>query len=238
MQSEINNISTAAIKLCQRDQTRQKQETATQPPSCNIDPVWPPLSLEEYDMIEQDTAKYFLYYSAILKAVADVCDRRAKGNVSYISAQCVKFLVLGCGQGRLVTMCLDSVKTSSRKAEIHALDANPAAVMFCRSQFENEESVTVHDPVCIVLRNQWENASVCPSLKAHFHSFDIIVSEVFGSFGDSEFLPEVSNAGFSTFAANHAIIIPRSWKTYLLPILRMPICCHLLSLLIVAIALR
>ena len=57
---QVQEISRIATQICERDRAGQSTQAEIQPPSCKIDPVWPPLSFEEYDMLEQDTAKYFL----------------------------------------------------------------------------------------------------------------------------------------------------------------------------------
>ena len=206
------HIQNVAAFLCQRD----RDVSYVQPPSCNIDAVFPPLSMSEYEELELDTAKYWLYYSAIRKAMHRIIEEGARS---------VKILVLGCGFGRLVTLALDASRTSFAERglmlegsiEVHACDANETAVCFCRKQFAENPAVRIHDPFCMVTPGcvkLWPK-----SIQDKRGCFHLIVSEVLGSFGDSEFLPEISFAAMASFAKPEgAIMIPREWSTYVVPI--------------------
>lgn len=55
--------------------------------------------------------------------------------------------------------------------------------------------VVLHE--AFILRNTTEPQDLPKSLAGHVHSFNIIVAELLGSFGDNEFLP-------GTFAPNAA----------------------------------
>jgi hypothetical protein len=80
------------------------------------------------------------------------------------------------------------------------------AIDFLRTAFRNQRSVTVHDAVVI-----GANAPMPPSVLRLKAACDLVISEVFGSFGDNEFLPEIcAEAAF--FACTRAVFIPASWE--------------------------
>ena len=157
---EDDRISRIAIQIYERDIQKYVSGKEVLEPSRNVDPVWPPLRPEEYDMLEQDTAKYFLYYSATVKAVESLME--AGPWCEFGGCTTLKILVAGCGHGRLVTLALDAARTvlrerrrtpgrrQFRSVEAHAFDCNPSAVRFCRALFSNDSSVIIHDPFCLV----------------------------------------------------------------------------------------
>jgi len=130
----------------------------------------------------------------------------------------IKVLVVGAGRGRLALFALDAIREAGRKGEVHVIDASPRAIDFLRSRFKEEirhGDMAVHD--AWIVSPAPENPLPC-TLEGLENAFNIIVSEVFGSFGDNEFLPEiVSTAGKRWGARGHAMI-PQSWTTYVAPI--------------------
>jgi hypothetical protein len=101
---------------------------------------------------------------------------------------------------------------------VEAVDANAEAITFLRTMFRNQNEVTVHEAAVIGAEklpssNRDTGApELQPSSLAKLQAkCDIIVSEVFGSFGDNEFLPEIT-AEASFFASSRAIFIPSSWQ--------------------------
>ena len=101
---------------------------------------------------------------------------------------------------------------------VEAVDANPEAITFLRNMFRDESEVTVHESAVIgaeKLQSSDQDTGAPelqpPSLANLQAKCDIIVSEVFGSFGDNEFLPEIT-AEASYFASSRAIFIPSSWQ--------------------------
>jgi hypothetical protein len=128
----------------------------------------------------------------------------------------VKIMVLGAGHGRLVTLCKEAAAEvwqapglPARAFSIEVLDANSEAVRFLRRCFRCESRVTVHSAVCINGANPvWRD-----KVALLRESCDLIVSEVLGSFGDNEFLPEIA-AESAFFARPDALFIPCSFTTH------------------------
>ena len=200
-------VQESAKRLCR--ESLQEEPGVAPAPSCALDPLNPPLSHFEYEDLERDRAKYFLYFAAILAAcrqkLGEVQDDTPRETPPAI-------LVLGAGHGRLVTLALEAAREAlqgmpcSAPFSVEVLDANPEAIAFLRSAFRHRRDVTVHEAVLV-----GASAPKPPSVLRLRTACDIVVSEVFGSFGDNEFLPEIS-AEAAFFARPRAIIIPASWE--------------------------
>jgi protein arginine N-methyltransferase 5 len=182
-------------------------------------------------------SKYFLYYAAILQACQTLlCSRVTNEAETGIcqrpqsASRSLRILVLGAGHGRLVTLALAAAREASGgelPIMIEALDANPQAIIFLRKHFCNQPEVTVHDPICIngPLSGPSENeagekiqgladklTTASSSVAGLERRCDLIVSEVFGSFGDNEFLPEIAAEAAAFFASPRALCIPCSYQ--------------------------
>ena len=119
----------SAKRLCRES---LKREPGVAPaPSCALDPLDPPLSHFEYEDLERDTAKYFLYYAAIKAACRQLQgDGGASLPDDMPQPPPLRILVLGAGHGRLVTLSLEAAREASQGTwpfSVEVLDANPEA---------------------------------------------------------------------------------------------------------------
>ena len=117
-----------AKRLC-RESLRREPGVAPAP-SCALDPLNPPLSHFEYEDLERDTAKYFLYYAAIKAACRQLQGDGGAWLQDDDSTSPLRILVLGAGHGRLVTLSLEAAREASQGTwlfSVEVLDANPEA---------------------------------------------------------------------------------------------------------------
>ena len=117
-----------AKRLC-RESLRREPGVAPAP-SCALDPLNPPLSHFEYEDLERDTAKYFLYYAAIKAACRQLQGDGGAWLQDDASTSPLRILVLGAGHGRLVTLSLEAAREASQGTwpfSVEVLDANPEA---------------------------------------------------------------------------------------------------------------
>ncbi|KAL6069483.1 hypothetical protein QOT17_007512 [Balamuthia mandrillaris] len=222
-----------AAKLREEDQRRELLESRILPPSCNLDPLFPPLSIREYEAMERDRGKYLLYMTALFAATAKVISQRTTMKEEDVL---LRYFVLGPGLGRLISFCVEAARHFGVGFQVHALEANPRSVEFLKQRFKSEQEdglVVLHPPCTLHAAavslsyqegNQEQeaiaNEELPSSLLPHLQSFDIIVAEVLGSFGDNEFLPELMHRANRLFAKSDgsAITIPSWWATYVAPI--------------------
>ena len=157
----------------------------------------------EYEGLERDTSKYFLYFAAIRAACRELAGARQT-----IPQDQLRMMVLGAGHGRLVNLCLEAgAEEWGAAVSVEVLDANSEAIHFLRKCFSDDSRVTVRDAVCI------NGATARPEVEFLKGSCDLIVTEVFGSFGDNEFLPEIASEA-SMFGKPRCIFIPCSFQCY------------------------
>jgi len=162
----------------------------------------PSLLPAEYEGLERDTSKYFLYFAAIRAACRELAAARET------IQQELRMMVLGAGHGRLVNLCLEAgAEVWGPALSVEVLDANAEAVDFLRKCFADNSRVAVRDAVCI------NGAAASPEVAFLKGSCDLIVTEVFGSFGDNEFLPEIASEA-SLFGKPRCIFIPCSFQCY------------------------
>lgn len=156
-----------------------------------------------------------LYWAAIQSAFQTLVKSPARNKER---GDCIQCVVVGPGLGRLIRFCFDAAKESCCKVTVHALEANPVAVEFLKREYvADEDVVTVHGP--LALHPAFTESDLPDALSSLCHQFDLAVSELLGSFGDDEFLPELTATIQSLFLkSKDSIMIPRAWTTYVAPI--------------------
>ena len=65
----IPDLLERAQHLCQTTRAQELEERGVLEPTRTLNPLWPPLRLDEYDMMERDLGKYILYWGAIRLAL-------------------------------------------------------------------------------------------------------------------------------------------------------------------------
>lgn len=153
-----------------------------------IDPLQPltdNLGLEVYQTFEQDKVKYSQYDGAIEMAIEDLRSRKA-----YLS-----ILVIGPGRGPLLDM---TMKYTSDEDTVVAIERNPNCIDIL-------QNISLTRSLVTVIQGDVRNL---PERK-----YDLIVSELLGSFGCNEACPEI----LQHFTSSQTIMIPLSYNSYLQP---------------------
>lgn len=128
-----------------------------------LQPLQDNLHHDTYAVFEQDETKYNLYQEAITTALSES------------RLDVLRVLVAGAGRGPLVQNVLRAAHIAGKRVEVTALEKNPDAFTFLQLRKKNE----------------WMNVSIClvrDDMRRYVptQKFDIIVSELLGSFGDNE----------------------------------------------------
>jgi protein arginine N-methyltransferase 5 len=189
--------------------------------SCALQEPWQPatqmLSMADYAAMEGDSAKYERYQLAIVDALCDIIIRRASSG-----ALRVRILLVGAGRGPLVHRCLTAADivaadVTPLHVDIVALERNLDAHNHCVANFASL-AASVHsvrfihaDVVCI---SGDELRNLCGT------GFELVVSELLGSFADNELAPEVlSVVALNTqLLARECAFIPQRHTSYLYPV--------------------
>lgn len=211
-------IITKARALFLADYDKELKESGILPPSVNKSPIYPAWTDVEYEAIEKDTAKYFLYYSAINMAMKDMKH----------STDTITCFVIGPGRGRLIEFCLDCLKVNKIDGTIHVVECNEKALKLLVEKYDRLENVILHPAVIIrdyeqmkeLFQTTRPEENTRNSLKTVFETkcIDIFVSELFGSFSDNEFMPEILSVCVKAFGSENSISIPEKCTNYLTPI--------------------
>ncbi|XP_039256047.2 protein arginine N-methyltransferase 5-like isoform X2 [Styela clava] len=219
MHNEMDSeyILQKAREMCAKDYQEEIKENGILPPSKNKSPLWPPWSTLEYEAMERDTAKYFLYYGAINMALKNIL-------TSQKTKKSIKVLVLGPGRGRLVEYVIDCMKNNNIIGVVHVIDANDSCLKLIRERYSDVSRVIVHK--ALVIRDCDETMKLIKGAKADDELrkllqdklIDLIVSELFGSFGDNEFMPEILSVAMRLFCNEGCISIPQIYVNYITPV--------------------
>jgi hypothetical protein len=229
----VDAVLRDAERRCLADARTEQHSYGVLPPCRSIDPLWPPLSLAEYEMMERDTAKYLLYHAAIDAAAARLVAEADPPSP-------LRMVVIGPGGGRLVEYCVAACKAHGGPgSSVLALDANPLAVTMSRARFApyrpavgGAVSVVVADPFTLLPGSGSTAAHALPADAEAFRGqCHIGVAELLGSFGCNEFLPELMATISSIFLlpdripgdrcetiTTQSYLIPRDWTTWVTPI--------------------
>lgn len=152
-----------------------------------IDPLQPltrDLSLEVYQTFEKDKVKYAQYDGAIQMAVADL---RALNPT-------IRILVIGPGRGPLLDMV---IKHACNQDTVVAIERNVNCIETLKARLKERKLLKlIHGDVRDV-----------------HDTFDIVVSELLGSFGCNEACPEI----LQHFTDAHTVMIPQAYTSYLQP---------------------
>lgn len=155
-----------------------------------IDPLQPlttHLDLRVYETFEQDSVKYAQYDAAIEMAVDDL---RLRGHS-------LRILVIGPGRGPLLEFVMHHTQPTDK---IVAIERNANCIDILKQKTENKPNVElIYGDVRLL---------VDPS------QYDLVVSELLGSFGCNEACPEI----LSLFTKSSLIMIPLEYTSYVQPI--------------------
>lgn len=163
-----------------------------------LQPLHDHLPSETYEIFERDPIKYQKYEEAIEAALRDM-------PVS-IKENRIKIGVFGAGRGPLVEAALNAAdKVGNCRVNLVALEKSPNACLTLLDRFKS------HPNVQIVYGDMRDNNSL------ENGTFDIIVSELLGSFGDNELSPECLWPVEGLLKADKGIFIPQEYTSYIEP---------------------
>ena len=129
-------VLAAAAQRAKSDAAAERANFGLLPPCRSLNPLWPPLSLVEYEMMERDTAKYLLYHAAIDAAARDISARLGTSPSGDKCALPLLMVVVGGGGGRLVESAVAACTAHGGPGSaVLALDANALAVQMLRQRF-------------------------------------------------------------------------------------------------------
>lgn len=160
-----------------------------------LQPLRDNLDISVYEIFEEDSVKYRQYEHAMLEAISDI----PKSQISV--------LVIGPGRGPLIERLLSVSRGNSREILVDAVEKNPKCLEILKHKNETMWSYNVNI--------YYKDARSCTK-----RNYDIIVSELIGSFGCNELAPEI----LSSFKRKNTIMIPESITNYVRPIYSKAIC--------------
>ena len=160
-----------------------------------LQPLKDHLPSETYEIFEKDPVKYQLYEEAIEAALKDK---------NSFNLKVLKVGVFGAGRGPLVQAALNAAERTGTKIQLIALEKSPNACLTLLDRFKG------HSQVEIFYGDMRSNQKLEPK------SFDLIISELLGSFGDNELSPECLWP-CEALLKEDGIFIPQEYTSYLEP---------------------
>lgn len=158
-----------------------------------------------YEAFEQDPVKYAKYEEAISKALLHL-SREKKPNSSFMVC------VAGAGRGPLVDRVIEAAQTTNTAVKIMAVEKNPAAHVQLLQRNNDVWGAAGHR-VEVVLADM----RTFQTRSEQF--FDLVVSELLGSFGDNELSPESLDPIQRILHPTRGIMIPQSYTAFAAPAL-------------------
>lgn len=170
-----------------------------------LQPLADNLESGTYEVFERDSMKYTQYQLAIERAFLEEASLQPTES-GLGSDRPIRIAIVGAGRGPLVRATMRAAHKTSRRVTVIALEKNPNAI-FLLSQLLREEN--------------WDNVSIVEADMRTWEpeeKFDIILSELLGSFGDNELSPECLD-GVMKFLRSSGISIPSSYNSYMAPVM-------------------
>lgn len=153
-----------------------------------LQPLTQNMALDVYRNFEKDSVKYTQYDAAIELAMQDLRLKNAR----------LRILVIGPGRGPLLESV---VRYSVEDDVVVAVEKNP----ICISTLESKNTSSWNNRVQLI------EGDVRQVLEG---SYNLIVSELLGSFGCNEACPEI----LKTFTDTSTVMIPLEYRSYVQPI--------------------
>ena len=161
-----------------------------------------------YEVFERDGPKYEAYQAAIAAALRDRMAAAAP------TPPALRVLVIGAGRGPLVARALAAAGALGCALALVALEKNPHA--FLQLQALAQAEGWGECGVALVQGDVRDYAAAHAA--AAGQPFDLLVSELLGSFGDNELSPECLSAALPLLAPRTGVCIPCAYTSYLAPI--------------------
>lgn len=173
-----------------------------------LQPLRDDLSLDIYEVFERDENKYKMYENAIKQALFDL-DRTCYSTLT--------ILVIGPGRGPLIDIVMRNSSQLKKPFKLVALEKNTTCSKILDKKniedWDNNVNIIYDDLRHFIDNNQCQ---VC---------FNLIISELLGSFACNELSPEILDDCEKIRFAD-TIIIPTSYLNYIQPIYS-PVLCQM-----------
>lgn len=174
-----------------------------------IEPIVDNLENEAYKIFEQDTFKYQQYERAIAKALVDLHN-------SWTSNKKPHVLFLGPGRGPLIDRffsALNLLSVSSKDFIITAIERNPNVMIL----LNQKNAMYWNSEVNII--NADSRDYIHLNYKAENPKFSMVISELIGSFGCNELMPEcIDSIATQELCDENCIFIPQDLHCYVSPV--------------------
>ncbi|KAI9018353.1 protein arginine N-methyltransferase, partial [Hyaloraphidium curvatum] len=162
-----------------------------------LQPLARDLDSSTYQVFETDKVKYAMYlFASLPPSCPPPIDARAR-----------MIAVVGAGRGPLVQGALEACARAGVHAHVVAIEKNGNAV----TQLRNRKRSAWGDFVTVV------HADVRSLVDSWPKKFDLVVSELLGSFGDNELSPECLDAA-CRIMKDGGFCIPASYRAYIAPL--------------------
>lgn len=161
-----------------------------------------------YHTFEKDSMKYEQYETAIFAALQDL------RNIPR-PAKTLKIMIAGAGRGPLVSrvfISLQKLGFAKHQYKIMAVEKNPQAVLYLQNKNYQDWNNEVQ-----IVKDDIRNLAI-PIEDDENEKFDLIVSELLGSFGCNELCPEILQFLDLYFSKTSTIFIPWKYSSYLAPV--------------------
>lgn len=164
-----------------------------------LQPLRDDLELGVYEVFERDKRKYELYNRAIKKAVLDL--------TKLMKNKPLNALIVGPGRGPLIDMVVRAFESIPNKL-ITAIEKNKNCYDTLRQKNQdswNNQVKLIEDDVRFVKDT------------LNYDGYDLVVSELLGSFGCNELCPEILQ-NFNYQRGNKTVMIPQLYHSHAVPI--------------------
>lgn len=187
-----------------------------------LQPLMNNLESMSYETFENDTVKYTQYQAALTAALNDYKQfgyfkNQRKGQPTGRPEEDekmraggegpVKILLAGAGRGPIIRCAFRASEAAGVDIRVVAVEKNPNAIVTLRN-------LTYSEPwgrKLTVVRSDIRELNLP-------ETFDIVVSELLGSFGDNELSPECLDGAQRFLARPNGIFIPYRYISYLQPL--------------------
>lgn len=178
-----------------------------------LQPLKDNLTSKTYETFELDSIKYEKYGEAIYYSIKDRLkvnnENNSKDTVNSQSFP-IQIAILGAGRGPLIHQTIEAAKINSAFVSITAYEKNENAIVYLKFKYESY----IKSGILYVKHEDIRNLYMIKELN---FKYDIVISELLGSFGDNELSPECLENVQAILKPN-AIVIPQRYSSYLTPI--------------------
>ena len=171
-----------------------------------LQPLRDNLCSKIYESFELDIVKYLKYHEAIYKALNDIYNKIITLKLQTYN---INILIVGAGRGPLVDKTLTTIEDLNIKTfNIYIVEKNKFAVNTLRLKYSKH----IDQKIIFLIKDD-----IRSYIKTNTKKYDLIISELLGSFGDNELSPECLELS-ETVLTDIGAMIPTSHKSYVTPV--------------------